>query len=57
MIEHDISTLEQVGAMARPQAPIQRQAARSAPSLASVGASSQYAPAAADDLDGSDLFL
>jgi hypothetical protein len=60
MIEHDISTLEQLsqsGAMARPQAPIQRQAARSAPSLASVGAASQYAPAVADDLDGSDLFL
>jgi hypothetical protein len=57
MIEHDISTLEQVGAMARPQAPLQRQAARSAPSLASVGAASQYAPATADDLDGSDLFL
>jgi hypothetical protein len=57
MIEHDISTLEQVGAVARPQAPLQRQAARSAPSLASVGAASQYAPAAADDLDGSDLFL
>jgi hypothetical protein len=56
MIEHDISTLEQVGAM-RPQAPIQRQAARTTPSLASVGASSQYAPAATDDLDGSDLFL
>jgi hypothetical protein len=57
MIEHDISTLEQVGAMARPQAPIQRQAARSAPSLASVGAASQYAPAVALDDDGSDIFL
>jgi hypothetical protein len=56
MIEHDITTLEQVGAM-RPQAPIQRQAARSAPSLMSVGAASQYAPAVADDLDGSDIFL
>lgn len=60
MIEHDVSTLEQLsqsGAMGRPQAPVQRQAARSAPSLASVGAS-QYAPAVAmDDLDGSDIFL
>jgi hypothetical protein len=60
MIEHDISTLEQLGrsgAMGRSQPPVQRQAARSAPSLASVGASSQYAPAVADDLDGSDIFL
>lgn len=56
MIEHDVSTLEQVGAVARPQAPIQRQAARATPSLASVGAS-QYAPAVAMDDDGSDLFL
>jgi hypothetical protein len=56
MIEHDISTLEQVGAMARPQAPVQRQAARATPSLASVGAS-QYAPAVAMDDDGSDIFL
>jgi hypothetical protein len=60
MIEHDVATLDQIsrtGGLARPQQPIQRQAARSAPSLMSVGAASQYAPANALDDDGSDLFL
>jgi hypothetical protein len=60
MIEHELGTLEQIsrtGAIARPQPPIQRQAARSAPSLMSVGAASQYAPAIALDDDGSDIFL
>ncbi len=60
MIEHEISTLEQLGrnGFGRPQQgrPVQRTAARQIPSLASVGASMQYAPAAADDLDASDLF-
>lgn len=59
MIEHDIATLEQIsrtGGLGRTQAPIQRQAARSAPSLMSVGAA-QYAPANAFDDDGSDIFL
>jgi hypothetical protein len=61
MIEHEIATLEQVGRAgmmraAQPQRPQQRTAARAVPSLASVGASSQYAPAAADDLDASDIF-
>lgn len=56
VIEHEITTLEQVG-QRQPQRPVQRTAARSVPSLASVGAASQYAPAVADDLDGSDLFL
>jgi hypothetical protein len=36
--------------------PVQRTASRAVPSLASVGASSQCAPAVADDLDASDLF-
>lgn len=60
MIEHEIATLEQLGrsGYGRPQQgrPVQRTAARSVPSLAPVGASMQYAPAAADDLDASDLF-
>jgi hypothetical protein len=56
VIEHEIATLEQVGRARPAQRPAQRTAARSVPSLASVGASSQYAPAAADDLDASDLF-
>lgn len=60
MIEHEISTLEQLGrsGYGRPQQgrPVQRTAARQIPSLASVGASMQYAPAVADDLDASDLF-
>lgn len=59
MIRHEIEVLGQV----RPAAPaprtMPRQAARQAPSLASVGASAHYASAAyaADDLDGSDIFL
>jgi hypothetical protein len=61
MIEHEIATLEQVGRAGmtrgdRAQRPVQRIAARSVPSLASVGASSQYAPAVTDDLDASDIF-
>ena len=58
VIEHEISTLEQLGARhAQHGRPVQRTAARSVPSLASVGAASQYAPAVTDDLDGADLFL
>lgn len=61
VIEHEIGTLEQVGRTAArqqpQQRPQQRTAARAVPSLASVGASSQYAPAAMDDLDASDLFV
>lgn len=58
VIEHEISVLSQMPLAQQRQAarPVQRTAARSVPSLASVGASAQYAPAAADDLDASDLF-
>jgi hypothetical protein len=59
VIEHEISTLEQLGraGMTRQQPrPQQRTAARAVPSLASVGASAAYAPAVMDDLDASDLF-
>jgi len=58
MIEHEIGVLSAIAPQrqaARP--PQQRTAARSVPSLASVGASAQYAPAVMDDLDGADLFL
>ena len=59
VIEHEIGTLSRIAMQRGPQRPMQRAAARQAPSLASVGASQHhYAPAAADDdLDGSDLFL
>jgi GNAT superfamily N-acetyltransferase len=62
MIAHEIDVLSRTAA-ARPQpqprtAPMARQGARSAPSLASVGASATYAPAAySDDLDATDVFL
>lgn len=60
MIAYEIDVLSRTAAV-RPQprtAPMARQGARSAPSLASVGASAAYAPAAvSDDLDGSDIFL
>jgi hypothetical protein len=59
MIEHEIKVLSQVRPAA-PARPMARQGTRSAPSLAPVGASytpAPYAPAVADDLDGSDLFL
>jgi predicted nucleic acid-binding Zn-ribbon protein len=58
-IEREISILSQTPVVQQRQAarPVARTAARSVPSLASVGASSQYAPAAGDyDLDASDLF-
>ena len=60
VIEHEIKVLSAVRPQAAvPQRPMQRAAARQAPSLASVGAMQQYASAAsyADDLDGSDLFF
>jgi hypothetical protein len=58
LIEHEIGVLSQVPLAAQRQAvrPVQRTASRSVPSLASVGASAQYAPAVIDDLDASDLF-
>lgn len=58
MIEHEISVLGSVPQRrAEPQRPVQRTAARQAPSLASVGASSMYAPAVDYGDDGSDIFL
>jgi len=58
MIEHEVGVLTQVAPQRQaPRPPQQRTAARAVPSLASVGASAQYAPAVMDDLDGSDLFL
>jgi hypothetical protein len=61
LIEHEIGVLSGLPVTDQRLAarPVQRTAARQAPSLASVGAMSQYAPAvmAGDDLDGSDLFL
>lgn len=58
LIEHEIGILSQMPLAQQRQAarPVQRTAARSAPSLASVGASAQYAPAVMDDMDASDLF-
>lgn len=59
LIEHEIGILARMPAQRQQgRQPMQRAAARSAPSLASVGAA-HYAPAAmaADDLDGSDIFL
>jgi hypothetical protein len=62
VMAHEIDVLTRTAA-ARPApqprtAPMARQGARSAPSLASVGASAHYVPAAvSDDLDGSDIFL
>jgi len=59
VIEHEISVLSRMPVVDQRQAarPVQRTAARSVPSLASVGAASQYAPAAGDyDLDASDIF-
>lgn len=60
LIEHEIAVLSRMPQ--QPAYPQQRQmqragAARQAPSLASVGASMGYAPAAMDDMDGADLFL
>jgi hypothetical protein len=57
-IEHEIGILSQTPVVQQRQLarPVQRTAARSVPSLASVGASSQYMPAVMDDLDASDLF-
>lgn len=58
MIEHEIDVLARVRPAAPAPRPMARQATRQAPSLASVGAVANYAPAAvSDDLDGSDLFL
>jgi hypothetical protein len=58
MIEHEIGVLSAIAPQRQaPRPQQQRTAARSVPSLASVGASAQYAPAVMDDLDGSDLFL
>lgn len=58
LIEHEIGVLSRMPApVAQAPRPMQRAAARSAPSLASVGAAAYYAPAAADyDMDASDLF-
>jgi len=59
VIEHEIGVLSRMPVIDQRQAarPVQRTAARSVPSLASVGAASQYAPAAGDyDLDASDIF-
>ncbi len=56
MIDREIEVLSSVRPPA-PARPMARQATRSAPSLAAVGAAS-YAPAvAADDLDGAELFF
>lgn len=57
MIEHEIGVLSRIPQHVAAPRPMQRAAARQAPSLASVGASAAYAPAAYyDDIDGSDLF-
>jgi hypothetical protein len=58
VIEHEIGVLSRMPVTDQRMAarPVQRTASRSVPSLASVGASSQYAPAVTDDLDASDLF-
>jgi hypothetical protein len=58
LIEHEIAILSRMPQQGAPvQRPMQRAAARQAPSLASVGATAAYAPAAAcyDD-NGEDLF-
>jgi hypothetical protein len=57
MIEHEIGVLSAVAPQRQAPRPQQRTAARAVPSLASVGASAQYAPAYyGDGDDASDLF-